>query len=134
MENSKKDNKVLSIIQMMYLEELGVDTSNASMFYVKKISPKNEYALLNIEPIGIIQHIPTFTLHDIIELLPKELEYKGDTYNLVIYASGGLWCVSYSFSDKFYSYKEFESKSLIEAAYEMLCWCAGSNINLQIKP
>lgn len=118
--------RVLSIEQMRHLQELGVDTSKASMFYVPKLEPKNEYCLLNVKPNPIIPYIPTFTLQDIIEMLPKEIgentgEYLISTklfigqtdYNEWVFEYVGLTCIKKLFTDK----------DIMEAAYQMLCWC-----------
>ncbi len=118
------NDKVLSIEQMQHLQELGIDTSNASMFYVPKLDPKGEYCLLNVQPNPVIPYIPTYTLHDIIGMLPKEIVYNEDCYALTMCIYADMWHVCYSMSDEFDYYKEFESESLLDAAYEMLCWCA----------
>ena len=47
-----------------------------------------------------------------------------DTYYLTISTYDcDVWSIYYSMSDEFDYYKEFKSDSLIDAAYEMLCWC-----------
>lgn len=40
-----------------------------------------------------------------------------------MYFSDNCWHICYSMSDEFDYYQEFLSYSLIDAAYEMLCWC-----------
>jgi hypothetical protein len=132
-------NQVLSIEQMRHLEELGVDTSKASMFYVPKIKPKDEYYLLNIKPTDLpyipnnTPYTPTFILQDIIEVLPKQIVIVGiedeclgeRTYWLRIESNVYGWQIYYiTSSDQYHCSKFVESKSLLEAAYNMLCWCA----------
>lgn len=124
-------NQVLNIDQMRHLKELGVDTSKASMFYVPKLQPKNEYQLMNVQPSPVIPFIPAFTLQDIIELLPKTITAKDSggliqTYDLYLAYSNVdvCYCVFYSYSSKFGCLELFKSESLLEAAYQMLCWCA----------
>lgn len=63
------------------------------------------------------------TLLDIFELLPKEIKTGTDTYWITMYFSDNCWHICYSMSDEFDYYQEFLSYSLIDAAYEMLCWC-----------
>lgn len=133
-------NQVLSIERMLHLKELGVDTSKANMCWVKyygelsSIKAPHEvrdgaYILLMKESYYPLSEdvIPALTLQDIIELLPKEIKAGTDTYRLTVSIYDcNVWYICYSMSDEFDYYKEFESELLIEAAYEMLCWCAES--------
>lgn len=114
-------NQVLSIEQMRHLRELGVDTSKASMFYVPKLQPKDEYCLLNVKPNPVIPYVPAFTLQDIIELLPSSL--VDGHYRLFIAKDGN--------NEYYFQYigamdvkASFKSCNMLEAAYQMLCWCA----------
>lgn len=73
--------------------------------------------------------IPVYTLADIIEMLPKQIEDRDGYQNyIVIYHDGKMWVVSYSSEDEEYSemgyqYHYESGIELIDAAYEMLCWC-----------
>lgn len=71
-----------------------------------------------------VEMMPAFTLQDIIEVLPKEMKTSIDTYWLTMSHDSEEWYICYSMSDEFDYYKEFKSDSLLEAAYNMLCWCA----------
>lgn len=123
---------MLSVEQMKYLRELGLNTSDASMcyccfygnieeeweleIYEDVINQKRDSTFLDI--------VPTYTFQEIIELLPKEIKTVTDTYYLTISTYDcDVWSIYYSMSDEFDYYKEFKSDSLIDAAYEMLCWC-----------
>lgn len=112
--------QVLSIDQMKHLQELGLDTSKASMCYVvddsKAYKPilcvsGNESEYLD----AISYSVPAFTLQDIIDLFPVNI----DGYVLSIGKKG----VAYN------RYEDLETKvgkgdrELIDAAYRMLCWC-----------
>lgn len=127
-----KSKLVLSVEQMKYLRELGLNTSDASMcyccfygnieeeweleIYEDVINQKRDSTFLDI--------VPTYTFQEIIELLPKEIKTVTDTYYLTISTYDcDIWSIYYSMSDEFDYYKEFKSDSLIDAAYEMLCWC-----------
>ena len=127
-----KSKLVLSVEQMKYLWELGLNTSDASMcyccfygnieeeweleIYEDVINQKRDSTFLDI--------VPTYTFQEIIELLPKEIKTVTDTYYLTISTYDcDVWSIYYSMSDEFDYYKEFKSDSLIDAAYEMLCWC-----------
>lgn len=130
-------DQVLSIKQMQHLKELGVDTSNASMCWVKdpnsedrKISIHDEYCY----EMSCLRPVPTFTLQDILNIMPKELKIKVETYrtpvdcslmldvaNDRVYYECFVWqqydCVKY-----------FNSVNLITSAYEMLCWLAENKL------
>lgn len=127
-----KSKLVLSVEQMKYLRKLGLNTSDASMcyccfygnieeeweleIYEDVINQKRDSTFLDI--------VPTYTFQEIIELLPKEIKTVTDTYYLTISTYDcDVWSIYYSMSDEFDYYKEFKSDSLIDAAYEMLCWC-----------
>ena len=127
-----KSKQVLSVEQMKHLQELRLDTSDASMcyccfygnieeeweleIYEDVINQKRDSTFLDI--------VPTYTFQEIIELLPKEIKTVTDTYYLTISTYDcDVWSIYYSMSDEFDYYKEFKSDSLIDAAYEMLCWC-----------
>ena len=90
----KIEKQVLSIEQMKHLQELGVDTSDASMYWVraKRIIGKQRNNVLDNE-IGkwslslsksivhsvdwAVESLPTYTIGDIIEKLPKS-DNSGD--------------------------------------------------------
>lgn len=111
--------QVLDIEQMKHLQELGLDTSKASMCYVvddsKAYKPilcvsGNESEYLD----AISYSVPAFTLQDIIDFFPVNI----DGYVLSIGKKG----VAYN------RYEDLETKvgkgdrELIDAAYKMLCW------------
>ena len=114
----------LDIHQMKHLKELGLDTSKASMCWCTfngdtTLSVHDEYCYESAS----LHQIPTFTLQDILDLLPKVIlndKYKGKLcieYN----EHNNEWIMSYKELSVivFYSHDE----NLIDAAYEMLCWC-----------
>lgn len=120
-------NQCLSIEQMRHLQELGVDTSKASMFYVPKLEPKGEYCLLNVKPNPVIRYIHAFTLYDIIELLPLSInppKCVPVTFHLNIYWYDEMWVVDYLGNEGDGSYHCISSDSIVDAAYQMFCWCA----------
>lgn len=120
-------NQTLSVEQMMHLKELGVDTSKASMCWLHLNLLDEEWVLAvnDRHASGAdVELIPAFTLQDIIEVLPKEIKTSTDTYWLTMSHDSEEWYICYSMSDEFDYYKEFKSDSLLEAAYNMLCWCA----------
>lgn len=63
------EEQVLSIKQMKELEELGIDTSNASMFWHNYNTYSNPKWEVCCTP--DVRDIPTFTLQDILIMLSK---------------------------------------------------------------
>lgn len=87
----KIEEQVLSREQMEHLRELGVDTSDASMYWVraKRITGKQRNNVLDNE-MGkwrlslsksivhsvdwAVESVPTYTIGDLIEKLPKDID------------------------------------------------------------
>lgn len=138
--------QVLSIEQMKHLQELGLDTSKASMHYW--IITNGEYSQeigtyvfggkptctsLMLYPykstsdaaIRQVEDVPTFTFQDILDILPQEIIYLSSSYSLFI---------EYQEMRIAYCYVDREGiqwveptfgigENLIDGAYKMLCWC-----------
>lgn len=130
-----KSKQVLSIDQMKHLQELGLDTSDASMYWARvshgsRVDDKSKgkwFLSLHKEfqTCGFISYeaLPTYTLQDIIDKLPKEIKTSTDTYWITVSIYTNMWYICYSMSDEFDYYKEFSSVSLMDCTYYMLCWC-----------
>lgn len=117
---------VLSIDKIKHLQELGVNTGNASMTWMLYPYEEGKQPQLSLrewrtfkEPFRKEHCIPAFTLLDIFELLPKEIKTGTDTYWITMYFSDNCWHICYSMSDEFDYYQEFLSYSLIDAAYDI---------------
>ena len=119
-----KSKQVLSIEQMQHLQELGLDTSNASMYWLS-------YNGVSVA-IPINFHLPTsdndyvicnaYTLQDVLDALPKSPEIGKSKYEISIYMIGGKWAVDY-YSETDADIQSEECESLIDAVYSRLCWC-----------
>ena len=123
---------------MQHLQELGLDTSNASMLYCdlydeeyilvesKHRFDKEENAILlegvRNSVIYCKKVIPAYTLQDVLDALPDFI----DEYCLIIDISFGV--IRYDNLKRKDSpilketYFNDEDKYLIDAAYSMLCW------------
>ena len=123
--------QVLTPEQMRHLNELGLNASNASMCWlsyneINTVLPRNFQLPISDKDYEICD---AYTLADIIEMLPKQIEDRDGYQNyIVIYHDGKMWVVSYSSEDEEYSemgyqYHYESGIELIDAAYEMLCWC-----------
>ena len=124
-------NQVLSIEQMQTLKNLGVDTSKASIYWIKQVNGIDIADHMDGEPfLGLhngeqlmcagfmrFETIPTFTLYDIIQMLPDSIEINGVTCYL-------------GFNKDFIEYiSDFEDQSFIlfgdnmlENMYKILIW------------
>lgn len=112
--------QVLDIEQMKYLHELGLDTSKASMQYIENnngkilcIPKEIEHDIKDVEDGYII--CDALTLQDIIDLLPSTIEGCELEIRKV-----SVFYFDYE-SERLFVYKV--NQILIDAAYEMLCWC-----------
>ena len=117
--------KVLSVEQTHHLEELGLRTDiyNSTLLWWKQKGEWKLYATESCEahPSCDIL-IPAYTLQDVLDKLPKQigLEY---IYDLCILPES----ISYTqfiggeINDTMYEIPT--NGNLLDAAYEMLCWC-----------
>lgn len=122
-----KSKQVLSIEQMNHLQELGLDTSDASMCWCRAISYKSATWELEIYEYVISQKLdsnfwettPTYTLQDILDKLPESIQI----YDLYIFKKVGLWWFKYVDVTNNGTVHLEKMPKLIDAAYYMLCWC-----------
>lgn len=121
------NDQVLTITQMSRLKELGIDTSKAFMCYCLtdgvvdgdgdvsiEVMPKKRY--------NWTSYVPTFTLHDILKLLPSSLTFDGIEYNfqmskgMIGYrhedAEDDHWANSYAITNG----------DILNSAYRLLEW------------
>ena len=132
-----KSKQVLDMHQMQHLQELGLDTSNASMLYCdlydeeyilvesKHRFDKEENAILlegvRNSVIYCKKVTPAYTLQDVLDLLPKQIGVEF-IYDLCISPES----ISYTqfiggeINDNLFAVPI--NGSLIDAAYYLLCW------------
>ena len=135
----------LDVQQMQHLQELGLDTSNASLCYYKQEGWEANYFIAltcDIKEKGGLAYyydsfgnkeytlnevIPAYTLQDILDKLPEEINVERRRYWL---------CIDMADERMFYFTDDFQmpgaslwntyfrdGKTLLDAAYEMLVWC-----------
>ena len=139
----KIEEQVLSIEQMKHLQELGVDTSDASMVWIKQDStllPDNIKELWwvdtyydSLKPMveqddsGFVQ---TYTIGDLIKKLPKSIDIGYGEYDLEILIKGEY--VEVQYENDYDDYTPFfcANLSLIESLYRILCWLAENHKEL----
>lgn len=126
--------QVLSIEQMRQLQDIGVDTKDASMCYVidssKSFKPilcisGNESEYLDADS----YIVPAFTLSDLVEFLPNYItddKVMNSILQIELFSpeSKRAWSVGYmnveSSVKRVFSIK----KELIDSVYEIVCWLA----------
>ena len=113
--------------QMQHLQELGLDTNNASMCWVKDtegnqhLSVHDEYCY----EANFMNPVPAYTLQDVLDALPKDISKDGCTWYASLYIDFENNRIAYGNTDRygFEIYHEIMiEKDLIDAAYSMLCW------------
>ena len=126
-----KSKQVLSIEQMKHLQELGLDTSDASMYW-KRVSHgsriddklKGKWFLSlqkEFQTCGFTSYetLPAYTLQDILNKLPESIQI----YDLYIFKKVELWWLKYVDVTNNGTVHLEKMPRLIDAAYYMLCWC-----------
>ena len=118
--------QVLDVEQMKHLQELGINTDNASavwinpdkhvdwdidLLYERPMPHTNEYD----------EFIPAYTLQDVLELLPGIIEHEREKYILMIDVFNKA--IHYFRYTQVLTFIKFKEIPMIDAAYEMLCWC-----------
>lgn len=110
---------------MQALIDMGIDTSKASMCWI--IEEDGNHNLTFNRPIGDKPLLPTFTLQDILEMLPRELKpfagnksWKKVWPRLLPYA-GDRWCMEYENPDELFYQSDGDNP--LDAAFNMLKLC-----------
>lgn len=124
--------------QMKHLKELGADTNKAGMKLIS-VYPSCDYdegELCEYIPVDCRFHAKkynergkTFTLQNILELLPNFILKDELRYDLLSYMHNGMVykldmnSISYDDILEDYLHIESEGSGLLNMAYRMLCWC-----------
>lgn len=115
--------QVLSIEQMKHLQELGLDTSDASMCVEWRESDESKKVVTSLDADTYYDYYyETYTLQDILDKLPKRIETEDYEFELYIYYHENGVSVFYDDGD-ITQLAFFSKTTLLESAYEMLCWC-----------
>ena len=119
--------QTLSIEQMQHLQELGLDTSNASMCWIKTPNGRDltfNDEWMNLEE-SILDPVLAYTLQDVLDALPKDISKDGCTWYASLYIDFENNRIAYGNTDR-YGFEVYHEimieKDLIDAAYSMLCW------------
>ena len=128
----KIEKQVLSIEQMKHLQELGVDTSDASMYWVraKRIIGEQKNNCIDrdmgkwklslsksmvLPAAWALESVPTYTIGDLIEKLPEDLRFR---------CQGSNYSFSKNWDSLSFGYERIipQSNNLIEGLFTLLCW------------
>ena len=112
----KLKGQVLSREQMENLKKLGIDTSDASMCWAGKDIVTNDGAASDLGYDGI----PTYTIGDLIEKLPKHFYIKEAQISMVAINGSGAFQVWYDKVPK----SNKSDGTIKNALYKLLCWVA----------
>ena len=142
----KIEEQVLSIEQMKVLQELGIDTSDASMYWVraKRITGEQKNNCIDrdmgkwrlslsksivLPAAWAVESVPTYTIGDLIEKLPKSdnsgdllIEYRNSELGYGVWDWGELYGIN--------AEQNFKDKPLKNALYDLLCWVAENHKEL----
>lgn len=119
--------QVLSIDQMKHLQELGLELINTSTFlwYRQMLGkiPLSDWKLTvwNENIFSEENVFPAYTLQDILDKMPKRIETEDYEFELYIYYHESGVSVFYDDGD-ITQLAFFSEPTLLESAYEMLCW------------
>lgn len=129
-----KSKQVLSVEQMKNLHELGLDTSDASMYWVRRShgsriddESKGEWSLSLHKEFMVCgftsyEVLPTYTLQEILDKLPPSINWNP----LIIVGNSVMYSAGYG-EGYDHPIKIFKEESLLESAYKMLCWIIDQN-------
>ena len=130
----KIEEQVLSIEQMKHLQELGVDTSDASMCWLDFGDNEPMEVAVFVPQIMLgyatCKIYPTYTIGDLIEKLPKSIDLGFGEYDLEMSTKGEY--VEVQYENDYDDYTPFfcSNLSLIESLYSILCWLAKTHKEL----
>ena len=126
--------QVLDIEQMQHLQELGMELKETLLYWCRIHDSRPRAATNNGKwtlckgknnPCVAIQHreyIPAYTLQDVLDKLPKQIGFEY-IYDLCILPESISYIqfIGGEINDTMYEIPI--NGKLLDAAYEMLCWC-----------
>ncbi len=120
----------LDVQQMQHLQELGLELKGTMLYWVVyEVGHENNFVTTKENAMEVIDEscgmLPAYTLQDVLDALPKEITHKYKDYVIEIWKRDGEWTIGYllfDVEDVVHLHDE-TNKSLIDAAYSMLCWC-----------
>lgn len=126
-----KTEQILSVEQTKHLQELGLDMSDASIYWARvshgsRIYDKSKGKWFmslqkEFQTCGFISYetLPAYTLQDILNKLPESIQI----YDLYIFKKVELWWLKYVDVTNNGTVHLEKMPRIMDAAYYMLCWC-----------
>lgn len=126
-----KTEQILSVEQTKHLQELGLDMSDASIYWARvshgsRIYDKSKGKWFmslqkEFQTCGFTSYetLPAYTLQDILNKLPESIQI----YDLYIFKKVELWWLKYVDVTNNGTVHLEKMPRLIDAAYYMLRWC-----------
>ena len=122
------NKQCLDVQQMQHLQELGLDTSNASMYWISyngiSASIPSNFHLPTSDNDYVI--CDAYTLQNVLDALPIEIKYKDKRCWLCIELADemiGYYYENVRFEHRWVYYEVVMiDESLIDAAYRLLIW------------
>lgn len=129
-------DQVLSISQMRHLRDLGVDTSKASMCWLREPNDSTRCEVFihddDCYEMSCLDPVPTFTLQDLLNIIPPRVfSRSNEVFSLRIERYIDEWGVYYGTTEDSNGSKlstPIYGDTLLEAVYEMLCYLAENNL------
>ena len=129
-----KSKQVLDVQQMQHLQELGLklDYNTMLSWIVDERGKDNPLLCISSEAVDYVDFshycLPAYTLQDVLDALPKfyHIANIGWTKLSIRVHTTKEWEIGYVYTDELSKYAygcRIFSKELIDAAYELFCWC-----------
>ena len=130
--------QVLDVQQMQHLQELGLELKETMLYWARCVdnNPRaathyGKWVLIkgnNAQTVGLMhwEFIPAYTLQDVLDALPKyyHIAHIGWTKLSIRAHNTKEWEVGYVYELSKYAYGgRILGKELIDAVYELFCWC-----------
>lgn len=126
--------QVLDVQQMQHLQELGLEMKETMLYWVVyEVGHENNFVTTKENAMEVIDEscgmLPAYTLQDVLDALPKyyHIANIGWTKLSIRVHTTKEWEIGYVYTDELSKYaygcRRILSKELIDAAYEMFCWC-----------
>lgn len=128
----------LDVHQMQHLQEMGLEMKEPMLYWARCVdnNPRaathyGKWVLIkgnNAQTVGLMhwEFIPAYTLQDVLDALPKDISKDGCTWYASLYIDFENNRIAYGNTDR-YGFEIYHEiiieKDLIDAAYELLCWC-----------
>ena len=119
--------------QMQHLQELGLELKETMLYWVVyEAGHENNFVTTKENAMEVIDEscgmLPAYTLQDVLDALPEfyHIANIGWTKLSIRVHTTKEWEIGYVYTDELSKYAygcRILSKELIDAAYELFCWC-----------